>query len=351
MANRSSNSRLNRKISGLGVFVVLILSLYFFPHFYHVLLLVFGGILLAVFLSSLSDLLEQKTPLPYGWALIVVIVFILISIFTIERLVGQRILNQIFLLVEQIPDAIESIRTEMMESQLGKRILATAPKMDQIWPLGPEILGGITGFFSSILGIFFNGLFILFVGIYAAINPSLYIQNAVKLLPVSKRDRAFEVFSALGNALHWWMFGRIASMCIVGILTAAGLWIAGVPLALALGFIAALFSFVPILGPLVSAVPAVIVALAVKPIMAVYVVIVYSLVQLFETYFITPLIQQRTVSLPPVLLLVFQIILGGLFGVMGVLFATPLIVAIIVLIQMLYIVDVLGDSVKVLGEH
>ena len=139
-------------------------------------------------------------------------------------------------------------------------------------------------------------------------------------------------------------------MVVVGGLTALGLWIVGAPLPLALGLIAGLLSFIPLLGPVFGAVPAILVALVESPTLALYVVVVFVVVQVLETYIVTPLIQQRAVSIPPALLLTAQVLLSVLFGVMGMLLATPIAVVAIVLVQMVYIQDVLGDRTTVLGE-
>jgi predicted PurR-regulated permease PerM len=139
-------------------------------------------------------------------------------------------------------------------------------------------------------------------------------------------------------------------MAVVGFLTAVGLWVAGIPLAFVLGLIAALLSFVPYIGPIASVVPAALVALAESPTKVLYVFIIYGVVQLLESYLITPLIQERAVSIPPAVLISAQVIMGILAGAIGVLMATPLAVVLIVLVQMLYLADVLGDPVSTLGE-
>jgi predicted PurR-regulated permease PerM len=198
---------------------------------------------------------------------------------------------------------------------------------------------------------FLNVILMLFMGIYMAVCPSLYIDNAVRLFPIPRRRRIREVFAALGVALRWWLVGRAASMAVVGVLTALGLWIAGVPVPLALALIAALLAFVPFLGPVLGAIPAMLVALVESPAQMLYVIFVFTVVQLLESYFITPLIQQRAVSMAPALLITVQIVMAMLFGAMGVLLATPLAVVFIVLVQMLYITDVLGDRMKPLGER
>ena len=133
------------------------------------------------------------------------------------------------------------------------------------------------------------------------------------------------------------------SLCLVGMLTALGLWILGVPAPLSLGFVAGVLSFIPNFGPLLSLVPAVIVALPNGPQMVLYVILLYAGIQLVESYFITPLIQHRAVRLPPALILLAQILMGVLFGFLGLLLATPLTAVLLVLIKRLYIEDVLAE--------
>jgi predicted PurR-regulated permease PerM len=136
-------------------------------------------------------------------------------------------------------------------------------------------------------------------------------------------------------------------MSLVGILTALGLWLLGVPLALILGLIAALLEFVPYIGTILSAVPAILLALLQGPMQALWVVLLYFVIQSIESYLLTPLVQQRVVSLPPALVLAAQVLMGVLFGAWGIILATPLTAALLVLVQMLYIEDILGDPVKV----
>jgi len=171
----------------------------------------------------------------------------------------------------------------------------------------------------------------------------------VHLLPPSRRPRTRTVFAALGSALRHWLLGRIASMLVVGLLTGIGLMIFGIPLALALGLIAALLSFVPYIGPILALVPALAVAAGEGTQAVVIVLMIYGAVQIVESYLVTPLIQQRAISMPPALLIAAQVVMGALAGFVGVAVATPLVVVVIVLVQMLYVEDVLGDEVEVMG--
>jgi predicted PurR-regulated permease PerM len=145
------------------------------------------------------------------------------------------------------------------------------------------------------------------------------------------------VAARLGTTLQWWFVGRFASMAVTGVLTGIGLWIAGVPMALALGFIAGLLAFVPFVGPIVAAIPGLLVGWVQGPMTALYALIVYVVVQALEGNLITPVIQKKAVAVPPALLISGQLLLGSLFGAWGLLWATPLIVVTMVIVKMLYL--------------
>jgi predicted PurR-regulated permease PerM len=140
-------------------------------------------------------------------------------------------------------------------------------------------------------------------------------------------------------------------MCFVGVMVTVGLLVIGVPLPFTLGLLAFLLEFVPYLGPVAAFVPIVLVALAVSPELALSAVVLYGVIQFVESYLILPLVHQRVVDLPPALLLFFQVLLGTLGGVLGIIVSAPLGIALIVVVQMLYVEDVLGDDVEVLGDE
>jgi predicted PurR-regulated permease PerM len=150
-------------------------------------------------------------------------------------------------------------------------------------------------------------------------------------------------------ALRRWLVGQFFAMLLVGTLTTIGLLILGVPLALTLGIFTFFLVFVPYVGSIVSGALAVLIALLDSPQTALYAGLLYGGIQFVESYFITPLVQEKVVSLPPVLLLASQFLLGVLAGAVGIALATPLSVAVVVLVQMLYVEDVLGDDVPVMG--
>lgn len=193
-------------------------------------------------------------------------------------------------------------------------------------------------------------MFIVFVGLYLAISPALYRDGFLRLVPPRHRPRGREVAAALRHALGWWIAGRALSMTVVGVLTLIGLGMLGIPAALPLAIIAGLFSFIPNIGPILSALPALLIGFMQSPTTALYVGLLYLGVQTVESYGITPIIQQRAVSIPPALLMTVQVLFGLLGGIVGLFLATPVTVAVITVIQMLYIRGVLDDDVALLGE-
>lgn len=309
-----------------------------------VLLLLFAGILLAVLLGGLTTKLCEQTSLPRGWGLSLVLVLLVAFVVGAGGVAGPRVDDQVAELGKRIPSAIEEIRASLSQYSWGRSLMASSPNSKQTLSV---VAGGLT----NAVGAITSAVVVLVTGLYLAVAPSTYIDGALRLVPAGRRERGHEIVRVVGRALRWWLVGRVASMGVVGALTAAGLWISGIPLAFALGLIAALLSFVPYIGPIVSTIPAALVALADSPSKVFYVFIVYAAVQFLESNLITPLIQKRTVSIPPAVLIGAQTVMGVLVGAIGVFIATPLAVVCIVLIQMIYIEDVLGETITPLGAR
>ena len=148
------------------------------------------------------------------------------------------------------------------------------------------------------------------------------------------------------DTLERWLKGKLLSMLLVAILTALGLWALGIPMALTLSLIAGLLCFIPNFGPLLSMIPAVLIALVQGPQMALYVVLLYVGIQFVESNFITPQIQKKMVDLPLAMIMISQVTLGLLTGTLGLILATPIMLIIMQLVKMLYVQDVLGGGVE-----
>ena len=147
----------------------------------------------------------------------------------------------------------------------------------------------------------------------------------------------------MGHTLRWWLIGKAASMTIVGIAVFIGLTALGVPLAGALALIAALLDFIPNFGPILALIPAALFALLQGPTQVLYVVVLYGAIQTVEGYVLSPLIDRTTVKLPPALTLTAMVVAALLFGWLGLLLAAPAAAALMVLVQMVYVEDILGE--------
>jgi predicted PurR-regulated permease PerM len=207
-----------------------------------------------------------------------------------------------------------------------------------------EFIGGATDFLAATFGTITNLAIVIIIGIYLAASPGLYVRGFCRLFPQPRRDRAQQVLGAIGRTLRWWMIGQLVSMSVVGVLTYLGLWLLEVPLALVLAVMAFLLTFIPVLGPILAAIPVLLVAFTQGLDVGLWILLLYIVIQNLEGYVITPLIQRRTVSLPPAMTLSSQVLLGALAGVLGIALATPLAAAALVAVRMLYIEDVLGEK-------
>jgi predicted PurR-regulated permease PerM len=234
------------------------------------------------------------------------------------------------------------LQERVLQYKWGQRLVDGLPSMSTF--TRGENISRVTSLFSSGFGGLFSLVVIGFTGVYLAFDPQLYRRGLLRLAPKSTRARMGEVLDALGTTLRGWLVSQAFSMVVVGTATTIGLWLLGTPLALALGLIAFLFTFVPYVGPIAAAVPALLVAFTVSPTHALYVGLLYFGVQMVEGNLLTPLVQQRMVKLPPALTIVSQVLMGILLGTPGVVFATPLAACAQVLVKKLYVEDVLGDK-------
>lgn len=315
------------------------------------LLLIFACVLFAILLFELSQVVRARLHVRRAIALPLVVLSMLAVIGVAGYLMAPQVSDQADKLAEAVPNALMQLRTTLSEYDLARRLLGSIPSDAQLRQQAASLMPNAGLFFSGVLGAVGNVFIITFVGIYFAAQPWVYIDGLVTLVPKSKRPRARQVLSEIGRTLAKWLVGKSASMVVVGTLTAIGLSVLGVPLALILGIIAGLLDFIPYLGPLMAGVPAVLIAFAHSPTLALYTLGLFGAVQLLEGYLLQPLIEQKTVSLPPALTIIMQVLFGALFGLAGVALATPLTAVLAVLVTMLYVQDMLGDDVKTPSEH
>ncbi|HEX2165637.1 MAG TPA: AI-2E family transporter [Longimicrobiales bacterium] len=205
------------------------------------------------------------------------------------------------------------------------------------------LIGGALPLLNTAVGALAGLVLVVVSGMFIAISPRTYMRGLIVLVPRSRRRRAGEVLPEAGAALVQWMKGTAIAMATVGVVSAVGLTILGVPAALALGLIAGLLEFVPYIGPTLSFVPATVVAFAVSPEKALWVIGLYLFVQGVESNLLVPLLMKQMVKLPPALTLLFQTLMATLFGFLGLLLAVPILATAKILIQELYVESVADE--------
>lgn len=327
---------------GVGIIFLLVLAALWFGS--EVLLLLFACVLFAVLLYELSVRLSRRLPMRRGAALALIALALAAVIGGGGMLVAPQIADQAAQLGSVVPDAIERLRAVVAKNAFLRSILADLPSAEQLRRQLASMMPNAGLFFSGVFGALGNTIIIICVGLYFAAQPTLYIEGFIKLIPPPRRRRAREVLDEIGDTLAKWLVGKSVSMIVVGGATSLGLWALGVPLALVLGLIAGLLDFIPYLGPLLAGVPAVLIAFSIGPELGSYTVLLFLAVQLLEGYVLSPMIDARTVSLPPALTIAVQMLFGALFGMAGIALATPLAAVLSVLISMLYVRDVLRDT-------
>jgi len=203
-------------------------------------------------------------------------------------------------------------------------------------------------FVSSTIAVFAGILLVIFLSIYIAADPGLYRRGVLHLVPHDNRQRFGEVMTAMGDVMRKWLVTQMIAMLVIGVVTTVILLVLRVKAAFALGFIAGLLEFVPTVGPILSAVPAVAMALLDSPQKALIVAIAYVGIQFVENQLLIPILMKGGLDLPPAVTILSQAVMALLFGFLGLLVAVPLTAAAMTAVKMLYVEDVVGDPASVL---
>lgn len=303
-------------------------------------LLIFAGVLFGVFLNHLSRQIAALTGVGYGWAFSGVVIVLLAIVVGTGYFMGSRISQQAAEFSQQFESAADQLYARLQRQGWMRWITGgSGESSGSLFTDG--IIARARSAIFTVVSAFGSLILVLFLGFYFALQPAKYSEGIARLWPPSARPRAYEVMDETTQTLWWWILGRLAAMALIGVGSALGLWMLNIPLPVTLGVIAGLLNFIPNLGPLIASVPPILFALQQGPESALYVAGFYLLLQFVESYFITPMIDQRQVSLPPALVLSAQLLLGMIAGFLGLVLATPITAALFVLVRELYVKDTL----------
>lgn len=309
-----------------------------------VILVTFAGFLFAIFLHGISAWVAEHTPLRYRWSYAILVLLLVAAMAGGVIYMGSTFFQHLSELSGQLREAGQQAMERLQQYEWVQRLWpddgGTQDLVGQFSDVFPQVMTALQALGWGVTGL----IVIFFVGVYVAYDPDLYREGLVKVFRMEHRERARRTIGTVRATLGWWLLGRIISMTIIGVATAIGLWLLGVPLPLSLGVLAAFLTFIPNIGPVLAAVPQALLALQVGTNTVLYVILFNLALQTVESYMITPIVQRYEVTLPPALTIFAQLVMTVTFGVIGIVMAAPLTAMTLVLVQTLYIRDRLGDE-------
>jgi predicted PurR-regulated permease PerM len=341
-------------LPGFTAILVTVLLLWLAGTVADLLLLLFLGILIAVYLSAVTDVLAARTGLPRGAAFAVSVGLSVGALVGIGFLLVPPVVEQTRQLVTVLPEIVGKWEAGL------ERFLATIPGMEDVLVPGEHrifgvaleeaqrIMGALVPRLFDTFHLVINLVAVLVMAIYFAVRPDLYRDLAISVTPPRHRDAAYEVIAALSETLRAWTIAQLLAMTTLAALTAFGLWLLDVPYWLAFGIFTGLVAVVPFFGTLVSTlVP----ALFVLPTdgggtKALLVILLGTIIHVAENQLVVPLLMHRRVDLPPVLTIMSVLICGKLLGPFGLLVAVPTLAVVMVLVRRVLIARIYQDAEK-----
>ncbi|HEY9602320.1 MAG TPA: AI-2E family transporter [Allocoleopsis sp.] len=326
-------------------FLAFAISLYILWQLRQLLLLIFAAVVFAVVLNRVVRRLQQRG-VKRGIAIAITVVSLLGILFILLALIGPSFAEQLQQLIGLVPSLLQRLRNwfNSLQTLIPAQVLDIrniGNLIPRLQPLVTKVLGNAYSWFSDLLAIILNLLLVLVLTIMLLANPKPYRRGFLLLFPAFYRRRADEILSECETDLVGWMTATLIDMAAIGAVSFIGLLILGVPLALANALLAGLLEFIPNVGPVLSIIPPMAVALLDNPWKGLAVVILYFLIQQFEAYLLVPFVMGKQVSLLPAFTLLSVVVFGTFFGFLGVFLSVPLVIVSKIWIKELLIKDVL----------
>ncbi len=290
------------------------------------LLLIVGGAIFAVFLDGGVRLLGRALPIPRGWRLLLTVIIGFGFLGWVVYFAGTTIAAQF----EALRAVVTAQFDRLLEFASSLGLLPKGPPAN----LGSELLGSVgrlTSAVGSAIGAVTSVIAMIVIGIFLAAEPRIYDRGIAWMLPLRHRAGFYRIAAHVGFTLRRLLFGRLVGMLFEGIFTwfmlayfSQMIGIGPIPMAALLGLVTGVLAFIPNIGAITSGVLMVAVGFSAGPQQGVYAIFVYFFVQNIDGYLVVPYIARRTVDLAPAIVLAMQLLMGALFGILGVLFADPI---------------------------
>lgn len=316
-----------------AIVALFVLFIWFFTVTFSVFLLILAGALIALFFNGFAYFIQHRIRLSRSISLVVSVVLTFVFLLLMLWFMEAKIQQQVSELAKTIPLTIANAKAKLTTTSLGRKILEETSSQE----MSEKAYRFVSSFFNSTFGVFGDLYIVTFLGIFFTFGSGTYINGFYRLIPLTGKERAKATVERIGFTLIKWLKGQIFAMLIVFTMTAIGLSILNIPMAIALALIAGLLNFIPNFGPLIAMIPALLIGFTISNNTAILVGGLYILVQTLESNIITPSIQRKLINIPPALTILAQLFMGILSGGWGLVLATPLLAIAIVIIDETYV--------------
>lgn len=289
-----------------------------------IVMVLLAAMVFAILLSAVVDWVTTRLKIRRGVAFGLLLAAGFVVAFLTSWIGGPSIIGQFANLQTDLPQAAHKLVERLNGYQWGRWLLAQWSDYTQTSGNINSALTRIGGFVLSTASLIGGFGLVLFLGLYLAAEPEVYLSGIRRFVPKSERAIFEACAVSAARVLRWWLLSQMFSMIAVGMIITVGLWALGVPLAGTLGIIAAVLTFIPNVGPILSVVPAVLLALVISPVKGLLAILLFLLVHFLEGNIITPLLQRQIVRLPPALTMTGQLLLAVIAGPLGLALAAPL---------------------------
>jgi predicted PurR-regulated permease PerM len=327
---------LKRTFIVIAVAVIPVVLWYLFG----VVLIAFGAIILAMLLHLGARPLTRWLAVPEPLALVLSGLLILIIIGGTGYVFGTHMSHEFQDVLQRATSASAGIAESLKGSQFGDFLVKHISA-------GNVSLPTLLSSFLSLSTTFVEALIIAVIsGVYLAAQPGLYRRGVILLFPPPEHGRAAEIVDGISEALRLWLLGQLMQMVLIGVLATLAMWTIGVSAPFALGLIAAIGEFIPYFGPILAAIPAVLVAITKSPEAALWTLLAYLAIHQIEGPIVGPLVQRHMVSIPPAVMLLGIVAITYLFGTVAIIFAAPIAVVVFTAVNLIYVRDALGEKTE-----
>jgi predicted PurR-regulated permease PerM len=318
----------------VGLILALLLGLYFIYEIRTIVLVLLMALLFAVVLSGPVNYLSRRgIPKVLGvlavlGCCVVALWLASIAVIPVIQEQAEQFISDFPALLDEAQGLVASLGGTDLRSLLerGEETLSSNVTLASVLDLGRSITEGVS-----------LGLVSFIVTVYLVVHPTMLVDGFVSLFPAGRRERVRDVLGKMYQAVQKWFLGQLSAMVIIGVLTTIALYIIGIPYAFFIGALSGILAFIPLVGTFISLIPQVILALAVDPVLVVWVVLSSIAIHQIEAHVIHPVVMSRAVTLHPVVVVSAILIMGTLFHVIGLLLAVPLVAALSVLVRELWI--------------